>query len=155
MFLAKLFSDGGWVMWPLSATALMLWYFLGYRIFIFQYFKKSMRDSKNNEGLSSDNLDFYFHVKDKNTVSIKSLLVIAPLLGLLGTVSGMIETFDSMAEMQMYSQSGGIAAGISQALLTTQFGLIISAPGLLFSRFIESKIAKIEFDHSLKGGAVK
>lgn len=57
----------------------------------------------------------------------------APLLGLLGTVTGMLATFDALA-----SGSGGektmglIAAGISEALITTETGLVIALPGLLF-----------------------
>lgn len=72
------------------------------------------------------------------------LLVIAPLLGLLGTVSGMIETFDSLQDMTFTSQDGGIANGISQALITTQFGLSISIPGLLIHSFINRRQAIIE-----------
>ena len=65
--------------------------------------------------------------------------MIAPLLGLLGTVMGMIETFDSLSDMALFSSSGGIAGGISQALITTQIGLVIAIPGLLFERHFTSK----------------
>lgn len=57
----------------------------------------------------------------------------APLLGLLGTVTGMLVTFDALA-----SGSGGektmglIAKGISEALITTETGLVIALPGLFF-----------------------
>ncbi len=57
----------------------------------------------------------------------------APLLGLLGTVTGMLATFDALA-----SGSGGdqtmdlVAKGISEALVTTETGLIIALPGLFF-----------------------
>lgn len=70
---------------------------------------------------------------------VRSLVAIAPLLGLLGTVDGMIETFDSLSDMALFSQSGGIAGGISKALFTTQMGLAISIPGLLLGRMIERK----------------
>lgn len=75
---------------------------------------------------------------------ITVLLVIAPLLGLLGTVSGMIETFESLQDMTFMSQDGGIANGISQALITTQFGLSISIPGLLIHSFINRRQLLIE-----------
>lgn len=58
---------------------------------------------------------------------------VAPLLGLLGTVTGMLSTFAALA-----SGSGGektmaqIAAGISEALVTTETGLVIALPGLFF-----------------------
>lgn len=72
-------------------------------------------------------------------VLVKSLVAIAPLLGLLGTVDGMIETFDSLGEMALFSASGGIAGGISKALFTTQMGLAVSIPGLLIGTMIERK----------------
>ncbi len=62
---------------------------------------------------------------------ITTIVMTAPLLGLLGTVVGMIETFDSLADMSLFSQSGGIAGGISQALFTTQMGLAVAIPGLV------------------------
>lgn len=69
----------------------------------------------------------------------RSLVAVAPLLGLLGTVDGMIETFDSLGDMALFTNSGGIAGGISRALFTTQMGLAISIPGLLIGRVIEHK----------------
>lgn len=75
---------------------------------------------------------------------VRSLVAIAPLLGLLGTVDGMIETFDSLSDMALFSQSGGIAGGISKALFTTQMGLAISIPGLLLGRMIERKEQNIK-----------
>lgn len=77
---------------------------------------------------------------------VKSVVVLAPLLGLLGTVSGMIETFDSLAEMALYSQGGGVAAGVGQALLTTQVGLVVAIPGLLAERLLARKQARLQTD---------
>lgn len=76
----------------------------------------------------------------------RSIVMAAPLLGLLGTVVGMIETFDSLTDMSLFSQSGGIAGGISQALVTTQLGLAIAIPGLFMLRFIERRQQRIEMD---------
>lgn len=75
---------------------------------------------------------------------VRSLVAVAPLLGLLGTVDGMIETFSSLGDMALFSQSGGIAGGISKALFTTQMGLAISIPGLLLGRVIERKEQNIK-----------
>ncbi len=79
------------------------------------------------------------------------IVAVAPLLGLLGTVSGMIVTFDSLGDMTLYSQSGGIAGGISQALLTTQFGLVVAIPGQILrgildrrQRVLESMIEEVK-----------
>ena len=74
---------------------------------------------------------------------VMSLVAIAPLLGLLGTVDGMIETFDSLGDMALFSSTGGIAGGISKALFTTQMGLVISIPGLILGRILDRKQANI------------
>ncbi|MCK6508742.1 MotA/TolQ/ExbB proton channel family protein [Myxococcota bacterium] len=70
---------------------------------------------------------------------IQVIVVVAPLAGLLGTVTGMIETFDALGEMSLHSQSGGIAGGISQALLTTQMGLSVAIPGLIIGQLLRQK----------------
>jgi len=77
---------------------------------------------------------------------IKSIVMVAPLIGLLGTVIGMIETFDSLASAQLFSQSGGIAGGISQALFTTQLGLIVAVPGLIIGRILDKKANNMELE---------
>jgi biopolymer transport protein ExbB len=76
---------------------------------------------------------------NKHKALVRSLVAVAPLLGLLGTVDGMIETFASLGDMALFTQSGGIAGGISRALFTTQMGLAISIPGLLIGRIIERR----------------
>lgn len=62
---------------------------------------------------------------------VQSLIAVAPILGLLGTVTGMIETFVALGNMQLVTQGGGIAGGISKALFTTQLGLAVSIPALV------------------------
>jgi len=63
---------------------------------------------------------------------IAVLAAIAPLLGLLGTVLGMIETFDVIAVFGT-GNSRAMASGIGVALITTQTGLLVAIPGLLMS----------------------
>jgi biopolymer transport protein ExbB len=78
--------------------------------------------------------------------TIKTIVIVAPLIGLLGTVSGMIETFDSLASAELFSQSGGIAGGISQALFTTQLGLVVAVPGLIMGRILDKKARNMELE---------
>ena len=67
----------------------------------------------------------------------------SPLLGLLGTVTGMLTTFNALA-----IGSGGektmnmVAGGISEALITTETGLIIAFPGLLFLHHLQQGLEK-------------
>jgi biopolymer transport protein ExbB len=82
----------------------------------------------------------------KFKVLITSIVIVAPLLGLLGTVIGMIETFESLGDMSLYSQSGGIAGGISQALITTQMGLAVSIPGLIVNGILDKKQKTLEIE---------
>ncbi len=91
---------------------------------------------------------FYHHEQEirRFNAQIKAVVVVAPLLGLLGTVSGMIETFDSLAEMALFTQSGGIAGGISQALITTQMGLAVAIPGVLLQSILNRRQRQIERD---------
>ncbi len=65
----------------------------------------------------------------KDVVVLAALTTVAPLLGLLGTVMGMIETFDAVAAVA--GETGTrVSAGISRALITTQFGLLVALPGV-------------------------
>lgn len=79
----------------------------------------------------------------KNATLIRTIVIVAPLAGLLGTVTGMIETFDSLGDMSLFSQSGGIAGGISQALITTQMGLAVAIPGLLMGKILDRRAESI------------
>jgi biopolymer transport protein ExbB len=80
----------------------------------------------------------------KGRTLISSIVAVAPLAGLLGTVTGMIETFDSLGDMALFSQSGGIAGGISQALFTTQMGLAVAVPGVVVGRLLDRRQARLE-----------
>jgi biopolymer transport protein ExbB len=74
----------------------------------------------------------------------RAIVAVAPIVGLLGTVIGMIETFDSLQDMNLFAQSGGIAGGISQALFTTQMGLAVAIPGLVVDRLLARRQATVE-----------
>ena len=82
----------------------------------------------------------------KYSTLIKTIVAIAPLIGLLGTVIGMIETFDSLADAALFSQSGGIAGGISQAMFTTQLGLVVAVPGLIIGNILQRRADKMIMD---------
>lgn len=69
------------------------------------------------------------------------LAAVLPLLGLLGTVQGMIQTFDVLTERGV-AQVDALAGGISQALITTQAGLVIAVPILLVNRYLGARIRR-------------
>ena len=80
----------------------------------------------------------------RHAVLVSSLAAMAPLVGLLGTVSGMIETFDSLTTMSLHRSSGGVAGGISEALVSTQMGLAVAIPALLAGRTLERTQLSLE-----------
>jgi biopolymer transport protein ExbB len=80
---------------------------------------------------------------------LAALAAVAPLLGLLGTVSGMIATFNTIST----AGTGNprlLSGGISEALITTQFGLMVAIPLLLIhawlQRWVERREAMLEYD---------
>jgi len=70
---------------------------------------------------------------------------IEPMLGFLGTVTGMINSFDALAKSGL-SNPGLVAAGISEALITTAAGLIIAIPMQLAYNYYTSRINKFVRD---------
>ncbi|MEM9174740.1 MAG: MotA/TolQ/ExbB proton channel family protein [Myxococcota bacterium] len=88
---------------------------------------------------------------ERRTVFVSTLVAAAPLLGLLGTVLGMLQTFFGISTSGGTETAGVVAAGISEALVTTQTGLTIALPGLFLVMLIqrrrhrlEAKIARLE-----------
>ncbi|MCP3959231.1 MAG: MotA/TolQ/ExbB proton channel family protein [bacterium] len=78
---------------------------------------------------------------EKRLVVLASVANVSPLLGFFGTVSGMIKSFDALAE-QGLSNPGAVAAGISEALITTAGGLFVAIPTQLFYNFFMNSINK-------------
>lgn len=75
---------------------------------------------------------------EKRLSTLKSLGALAPLLGLLGTVTGMISLFDVITAVGT-GDPKLLAGGISEALVTTEFGLIVAIPAVLAYRLLQNK----------------
>ena len=76
---------------------------------------------------------------ERNLTMLGTIATISPLIGLLGTVVGMITAFTGLTETTG-ANPDLLAAGISQALITTAFGLLIAVPGLVLHKYFEHKI---------------
>ena len=95
--------------------------------------------SKKPREYMYDALFPYIIITTKYSVLVKTIVMLAPLIGLLGTVGGMIETFDALQSSSMFAQGDSIAGGISKALFTTELGLVVAVPGLIFGKILDKK----------------
>ncbi len=80
---------------------------------------------------------------DSRVQTILVLASVAPLLGLLGTVTGMITTFEVISRFGT-GNAKALAGGISEALITTQLGLLVALPGLFLGHFIGRRVERMK-----------
>ena len=146
---------GGPVLLVLFFVAAYMWVLISERIFFYKFILDDVIDStyssyKNltgkdewinnkikNMSLADINLQ-----KNKNLNQIKGLVAICPLLGLLGTVTGMIEVFDVVSFFGT-GNARALASGITKATLPTMTGMAISIVGLLTYTVLNSKSQSI------------
>ena len=79
---------------------------------------------------------------EKNMIWLNAVITIAPMLGFTGTVIGMIKAFDAIKAANDISPAV-VAGGISQALLTTAFGLVVAMIIQTFQNLFVSRIDKL------------
>lgn len=73
---------------------------------------------------------------------LDTVVTAAPLLGLLGTILGIIETFSALAQSGI-SDPAAVSAGIGTALLATAVGILIALYGLVFFNFFQARVERI------------
>ncbi len=81
----------------------------------------------------------------KNIRWLEVIATISPLLGLLGTVTGMVRAFNKVAEYKGQVDPSLLAGGIWEALLTTAAGLAVAIPVVIMLHYFEKKIETISF----------
>jgi biopolymer transport protein ExbB len=97
--------------------------------------------------LSQERLEYY----DSNLDTLKVIAMVAPLLGLLGTVFGMIDAFQQMEMAGNNINPSTLSGGIWEALLTTAVGLSVAIPTVLFESYFRAinERLKINIEHSV------
>lgn len=164
-----LWGSGGTLMFPLVAlclaifaSAAQLWRFFAQRDFKLleeSTWQRWIKDPKKAEGevgeiirYTQDEVDDISEIQSRFSEVISSklppvqrqlnfmnvMVSAAPLLGLLGTVLGMIHTFDAIA-LGGSELTEAMASGISEALITTEVGLLIAIPGFFIAHVIKRK----------------
>ncbi len=137
--LRELLQQGGPVMVPLVLLSIVL-----YERCFGLYFtvRRAARLLTNDEAAGLDSLTavrmLRLELQDtfqQHRFIITTLIAAAPLMGLLGTVTGMISTFQSLVNRAGQKSFEGLADGISVALITTETGLAIAIPAVILLHF--------------------
>tara|TARA_R110002072_G_scaffold90500_7_gene202487 strand:+ start:37696 stop:38337 length:642 start_codon:yes stop_codon:yes gene_type:complete len=85
------------------------------------------------------------HEMERFLTALGTVAVITPLLGLLGTVIGMIKVFAQL-QLEGAGNAAALAGGISEALITTAAGMTVAIPALIFHRYFLRRVDEIVVD---------
>ena len=102
--------------------------------------EEALRQSFENAGRVA------VHRIERYLNTLGTIATAAPLLGLLGTVIGMIEIFGSQAPTGAGANPEQLAHGISIALYNTAFGLMVAIPSLMFYRYFRGRVDEFTLD---------
>ena len=144
-------DKGGQVLWLIMFTTLLLWTFILERYLFFKTTYPHYAKNLHAKWMArSDRSSWWAHrIRDKMISEakielnqfipfIKTLVALCPLLGLLGTVTGMIAVFDVMA-LTGTGNARMMASGISMATIPTMAGMVASLSGLYLGSHLEKK----------------
>lgn len=142
--LSRIFTLGGPMMWALLAVCLVLWMLLVERFLFLRFAYPALRDQRVQAWqVRSDRSSWRARAIRRESVcevqlqlqawlsTIRTLIAVCPLLGLMGTVTGMIGVFEIITLTGGNSQA--IAAGVYRATVPTMSGLVISLSAQYFS----------------------
>ena len=147
--LQEFLERGGPVLNWIMLLTFVMWAFILERLAYFGFAHNGVKNRVMKEwGARSDHHSWHAHairdqliseVKQKaeqNVELIKTLVAVAPLFGLLGTVTGMVAVFDVMS-ISGSSDARAMSAGVARATIPTMAGMVAALSGLLFSNQIE------------------
>lgn len=147
----EFFEAGGNVLWAILAATILMWTFIIERLwFYFLVLPSQVKAVSSGWNARKDTSSWWARRIREQSISevsveanhyiliIKTLMAILPLLGLLGTVTGMIRVFDVMA----FSGTGNaraMARGVSSATIPTMAGLVSALSGLYPVTYLENR----------------
>ena len=145
------FESGGNVLWAILAVTILMWTLIIERAWFFWLDLPGEIRSLRAAWSSRDEFGSW-HARrvrerlisevsvaaNRNLPLIKALMAVLPLLGLLGTVTGMIRVFDVMTVMGT-GNARAMAGGVSQATIPTMAGLVAALSGLYFVTLLDRK----------------
>ncbi|MDH3646714.1 MAG: MotA/TolQ/ExbB proton channel family protein [Gammaproteobacteria bacterium] len=147
----EFFESGGDVLWGILVVTILMWTLIIERAWFFvldlpqrilaleeDWRKRNDRTSWNARRIRDGMISAVSLEANRNMLMIKALMAVLPLLGLLGTVTGMIRVFDVMAVMGT-GNARAMAGGVSQATIPTMAGLVAALSGLYFVTILNRK----------------
>ncbi len=147
-------ATGGDVLKFIFVTTFLLWFLIIERFLFYKYRLPEVIKSRTDKWKKQEDKSSWFahRVRDceisqikqelhRNIPTIKTLVSLCPLLGLLGTVTGMIAVFDVMA-ITGTGNARLMASGISMATIPTMAGMVVALSGLYFGNLFDGKARK-------------
>ncbi len=101
------------------------------------HYDQSREDIKNYMQTVGDEEIFKM---ERRMGALEVIAMISPLLGILGTVTGIIKSFNVMAALEGVAQAAVLSSGIAEALITTAAGLIIAIPTVVLTAYLNGII---------------
>ncbi len=145
-------ATGGNVLYFVAFALLLMWIMMVERYWFLASVYPKMRDEIIAKwDARSDTTSWYAHrirdtwisetaeLLERNMITIKTLVAMCPLIGLLGTVTGMISVFETMAQ-QGTGNPRLMASGISMATIPTMAGMVAALSGVFFSSRLDTKV---------------
>lgn len=149
--LPQFFALGGLTLWGILLATIVLWTLIIERyVFLYTSYPSHVHELLTTWRARTDRRSWYARQLRRMDIAeasyqlrrslpmIRALTASLPMLGLLGTVNGMIHTFTVM-RLFGTGNANGLASGISEALVTTMAGLVCALPGLYFSTSLENR----------------
>ena len=159
--LLLLFERGGMVLWVILAMSVLMWalildryvhYFFimpGHRMRLLRFWGRNHNDGRPSAPRLKAMKASFREPMHRFLLPIHTLASILPLLGLLGTICGMIKVFDVITVFGV-GNARGMAAGISEALITTMAGLVTALSGLYFCVNLQSLAKRASEQFSMR-----
>ncbi|MEM9749615.1 MAG: MotA/TolQ/ExbB proton channel family protein [Pseudomonadota bacterium] len=144
-------QTGGNVLFVIMIATFVLWAFIIERFWFYATsYSGVVKRAMDQWARRTDHKSWHAHAIRERLISevrqeterslpmIKVMVAVAPLLGLLGTVTGMVEVFDVMA-VTGSSNARALASGVSKATIPTMAGLVASLSGVLFANILDRR----------------
>ena len=149
-------EQGGTVLWLIAILVFFMWGMIFERIWYLSHGHNSYIDKLANQWNSRKDKTSWYALQvreklisqakfeiNKNLSMIQTCIMLAPLFGLLGTVTGMIEVFQVMA-FSGVGDARAMAGGVSKATLPTMAGMVVALSGVFASIYLNSASTRHE-----------